>query len=323
MANMAACATQPQKGTPLSGGHFCTLHSVQKTLKNMLAAESLTPEELVKLANEQNKSDQTMQIIDSLTPSDDTVMDALDTPSAIPAVLKTRSASTLSAASTLASQTTTSVRKSGDGLGFYTPEFEGDGTASNTLYLVARDFRRNISLRTVMVYGLQHRCAFTGAEAVQVLMERLPVVLDASADTQPSVDSSVSVDDAIEWGRRMLAERMFIPCLLNDRSGFANDLTLYRLSRDALAMEEFSAQFLEHLLTRMRNDRTGLPIMQGKLMMRRIRPEDKLVSQASLQAWLIRELDMLPEQFSDTLRVLMKRRVLEKVSFSHVFRFLQ
>jgi hypothetical protein len=284
----------------------------------LTANDDFTPDAIVKLAAEQAAS---RDSLDTLADDPECVGITVESERTSPASAilgKNRSVSTLSATSTLLGSTTTTVRHSSDGLGFYTPavvddEAMGDVSQSSEPFIIAREFRRSIPLRTVMAYGTQHKRVFTGAEAVRVLLDRLPNI----------INHDVAIEDALVWGRRLLCDRIFVPIVLSDDAiTFGNDSTLFRLTRDALLLEECSAKFFSEFANRLCGDRTGVQLMQGKLLMRTIRSDEKIVSQASLNAWLMRELDISAEEIPLLIRVLIKRRVFDKVALAPAYRFL-
>lgn len=219
---------------------------------------------------------------------------------------------------------------------------------SNTLPFsdIIKAFHARVPSKTYMAYGLSHKQAFTGTEALDALQKVLEEI-------KPGVECSRG--ELIEMADKLANEYwLFLPCGLQQKkarnTAIAADLemrdtdsiitsdsffrrksrvqihddniNLYRLTKDALVLCDVSNDTFEDFVGYLKDPITGIHFKQGKLMMRKISLADCVFSRRRFEAWLQRHLRVILDGEVDSIiKLLEDRRMVLKVPLKKCYRF--
>ena len=197
---------------------------------------------------------------------------------------------------------------------------------------MARTFRTSIDCKTILAFGSKHQLVFTGRQAI----DHFASILQRSATHSHSRQETISllqvlVDDL--W--------LFVPCGVQQKKGwtletgsklsdtqshlsrssitiFDDDRNLYRLTKDALALDDMSAECFDEFVQWFANEQCGIRRWEGRLgMFKRVAAQDGYFSLYFCNSWLESYLGAFSAAEKDAIRkMLIVRNIIDKV-FMH------
>lgn len=162
--------------------------------------------------------------------------------------------------------------------------------------------RGNITLKTFLAYGWKHSKAFTGSEYVDVVLAALQS--RSAPDQSDAAPSTAERSQAIELAQYLANEFWLVmPVAIQQKSHASEDLrkkvywqevlikddeqSLYRLSKDAISMEDFSQDTFDKFVSYVFDSEEGVKKVDGKrVYMKKVTIDDGVISKKDFSEWL-------------------------------------
>ena len=221
-----------------------------------------------------------------------------------------------------------------------------DDTEQSTWDRLAFDFQNRVLPKTFMAFGVKMPRVFTGSEIVSLLCDIAPTHMNFDAPMTRALGKAIAE-------RLANSHWLFLPCSMQTRKTrasiedlrkvarelkdeapvldkeelikvFDDDTTLYRMTKDALICGDVSTKFFSDFVTLMKDSEKGVPLKEGKLIMRRITAKDGIFSKRTLGTWFETRFFVTdPDDFKLLKQLLVTRNVIRKLSFVRCFKFVK